>query len=188
MVQASRPSPQRRSPQGGRAARPIASAGWDWRVWLVVGLAFGIGYGVSYRLLNLAGPEGGGASQRFDVQPFPGTPLQSLRDRFGGEPRDIRADLDQLEQELKQQQEQTEIEKRRAAMEERDAKERQQLLEGPAAPAEGASGVPSPPAELPATPELPAPQAPPAREREAAAPPPVAPPPLAPPATPGSQP
>jgi hypothetical protein len=189
MVSARPPSPPRRSPPRGREARATSRSGWDWRLWWVVGLCFGLGYGVSFRLLNLGAAERGGASQRFDVQPFPGTPLESLRERFGGEPRDIRGDLDQIEQEQQQQQDQADIEKRRAAIEERAARERRQLLEGPNAPLSGEHGA-SPPAEAepPMAPVLPPPQAPPVSEREAAGPPPAAPPPLAPPPTPGSKP
>ena len=121
---------------GGRRARP----GWDWRVWWLVGLCFGLGYGVSHRLLNLGGAEGKGASQRFDVQPFPGTGLDSLRQRFGGEARSIRGDLDLIELEEQKKQDAAEIEARRAAIEEREAQERKRLLEGFDAPDESGRG------------------------------------------------
>jgi hypothetical protein len=184
MVTARPGSPSRSAPPGGSKSRRVRS-GWDWRVWWLVGLCFGLGYGVSHRLLNLGGEAEKGASQRFDVQPFPGTSLDSLRQRFGGEPRDIRGDLDLLELEEQKKQDAAEIEKRRAAIEEREARERERLLEGFDAPTESGRGAEpsageaeSPPAPSPPTP---APQTPPAREREAAAPAPVAPPPVAPP-------
>ena len=75
------------SPPRGPRPRPAGRLGWDWRVWWIVGLCFGLGYGASLRLLSLGGENGRGASQRFDVQPSPGTTLESLRQRFGGEAR-----------------------------------------------------------------------------------------------------
>ena len=157
-------------------------------MWWLVGLCFGLGYGVSHRLLNLGGAEGKGASQRFDVQPFPGTGLDSLRQRFGGEARSIRGDLDLIELEEQKKQDAAEIEARRAAIEEREAQERKRLLEGFDAPDESGRGAEpsageaeSPPAPSPPAPPAPSPRTPPAGEREAASPPPVAPPPVAPP-------
>jgi hypothetical protein len=148
-----------------------------------VGLCFGLGYGVSHRLLNLRIGEETGPSQRFDVQPFPGTSLESLRQRFGGEARDIRGDLDQIELEQQQKQDAAEIEKRRSELEKREAEERQRLFQEPEAPAESVrrSSPPTIEAEPAPAPPAPAPRTPPARERESAAPPPVAPPPAAPP-------
>jgi hypothetical protein len=155
-----------------------------------VGLCFGLGYGVSHRLLNLGIEKDKGASQRFDVQPFPGTSLESLRQRFGGEASDIRGDLDRIDQERQQQQDAAEIEKRRSAMEEREAVERRRTLEGPDGTTGGEGGT-TPPAieaESPPAPVLPPTRTPPAREREAAGPAPVAPPPLSAPPAPGAQP
>jgi hypothetical protein len=155
-----------------------------------VGLCFGVGYAASLRLLSLGGPEEGGNRQRFDVQPAPGTTLDSLRQRFGGDAREIRGDLDLLELEQEQKQEADAIEERRRQMEERDAQERQRLLEGgesapstdqPAAPGAADAG-------LPAAPVLPPPRTPPAQERAAPGPAPIAPPPVSAPPAPGSQP
>jgi hypothetical protein len=159
-------------------------------VWWIVGLCFGLGYGASLRLLSLGGEEERGTSQRFDVQAAPGTTLESLRQRFGGDAREIRGDLDLLEQEQQQKQEEADLEERRRSMDEREAQERQRLLEPtedsfqtdqPAAP-EAAD------AEPPSAPALPPPRTPPAREREAAGPAPIAPPPLSAPPAPGNQP
>ena len=187
MVTARPPSTPGGATPGGaprRAARPA----WDWRLWAIVGLCFGVGYAASLRLLSLGGPEEGGNRQRFDVQPAPGTTLDSLRQRFGGDSREIRGDLDLLELEQEQKQEPAAIEERRRQMEERDAQERQRLLEGgetpptdqPAAPGGADAG-------LPAAPALP-PRTPPAGERESAGPAPFAPPPLNAPPAPGNQP
>lgn len=189
MVTARPPSTPGGATPGGappRTARPA----WDWRLWAVVGLCFGVGYAASLRLLSLADPEEGGNRQRFDVQPAPGTTLDSLRQRFGGDAREIRGDLDLLELEQEQQQEAAAIEERRRQMEERDAQERQRLLEGgesvppayqPATPGAGDAGLPPAPALTP-------PRTPPASEREAAGPAPIAPPPVSAPPAPGSQP
>jgi hypothetical protein len=184
MVTARPPSRPGGAPR--RAARPA----WDWRLWAIVGLCFGLGYGASLRLLSLGGEEERGTSQRFDVQAAPGTTLESLRQRFGGDAREIRGDLDLLEQEQQQKQEEADLEERRRSMDEREAQERQRLLEPtedsfqtdqPAAP--GAAD-----AEPPSAPALPPPRTPPAREREAAGPAPIAPPPLSAPPAPGNQP
>ncbi|WP_181279950.1 hypothetical protein [Aphanothece minutissima] len=186
------------SPPGGAPPRGAAPGGkqraagrpaWDWRLWAIVGLCFGVGYAASLRLLSLGGPEEEGASQRFDVQPAPGTTLDSLRQRFGGDAREIRGDLDLLELEQEQNKEAAAIEERRRQIEEREAEERRRLLEGgetpptdqPAAPGAADAG-------LPAAPALPPPRTPPAREREEAGPAPIAPPPLSAPPAPGSQP
>ncbi len=159
-------------------------------MWWIVGLCFGLGYGASLRLLSLGGEEERGASQRFDVQPAPGTTLESLRQRFGGEARDIRGDLDQIELEQQQKQEEADLKERRRAMEEREAQERQRLLERTGDPLQSdqppAAGAPD--AELPSAPALPPPRTPPTREREAAGPAPIAPPPLSAPPAPGNQP
>jgi hypothetical protein len=195
MVTARPGSPPRSAPPGGSGTRRASRPGWDWRVWWLVGLCFGLGYGVSHRLLSLGGEEAKGPSQRFDVQPFPGTSLESLRQRFGGEARDIRGDLDLIELEQQRKQDAAEIEKRRSALEEREAEERERLFQEPESPAESVreSSPPAIEAESAPAPSSPVPRTPPAREREAAAPapavpPPVAPPPLTPPPAPEGQP
>ena len=67
---------------------------------LLVGFCFGLGYGVTQRLLALQLPSLVRLGQGFEVRPFPGTSLESLRLRFGAENQDIRGDGDllQLEQ------------------------------------------------------------------------------------------
>ena len=68
-----------------------------WQVPLLVGFCFGLGYGVSHRLLALQLPSLVLLGQGFEVRPFPGTSLESLRLRFGTESQEIRGDLDLLE-------------------------------------------------------------------------------------------
>ncbi|WP_254952628.1 hypothetical protein [Cyanobium sp. Cruz-8H5] len=178
------------SPLRGPRARAGSRSGWDWRVWWIVGLCFGLGYGASLRLLSLGGEEERGNRQRFDVQAAPGTTLESLRQRFGGDAREIRGDLDLLELEQQQKQEEADLEERRRGMEQREAQERQRLLEPTETPIE--ADQPAAPgaadAEPPAAPALPPPRMPPAREREASGPAPMAPPPLSAPPAPGNQP
>ncbi len=190
MVTARPSSPPSGATPSGPRARAGSSPAWDWRLWWIVGLCFGLGYAASLRLLSLGGEEERGTSQRFDVQAAPGTTLESLRQRFGGEAREIRGDLDLIDLEQQQKQEQAEIEERRRAMEEREVQEGQRLLEPsedplqttpPAAPGAADAGAPSVPA-------LPQPRTPPAREREAAGPAPIAPPPLSASPAPGNQP
>ena len=189
MVTARPSPPPGGAPPRGPRARAGSRPGWDWRVWGIVGLCFGLGYGASLRLLSLGGEEERGNRQRFDVQPAPGATLESLRQRFGGENREIRGDLDLIDLEQQQKREQAELDERRRAMEEREAQERQGLLEPSedplqsppsAAPGGADAGAPSAPALPPRTP--------PAGERESAGPAPFAPPPLNAPPAPGNQP
>jgi hypothetical protein len=68
-----------------------------WQVPLLVGVCFGLGYGVTQRLLSLQLPSLVRLGQGFEVRPFPGTTLESLRLRFGAEDQDIRGDADPLQ-------------------------------------------------------------------------------------------
>ncbi|KEF41708.1 MAG: hypothetical protein ER33_09660 [Cyanobium sp. CACIAM 14] len=187
MAAARPPSASGNAAPRGEGARPAPRARRDWRFWWVVGLCFGLGYGVSHRLLNLGFEKDKGSEQRFDVLPFPGTSLDSLRQRFGGQAGDIRGDLDRVERERQQQQEAADIEKRRAAIDEREARQRRELLEGAGA-SDGGGVAPGSEAGAPAAPALPPPQAPPASEREAPGPAPAAPPPPSAPPAPEARP
>ena len=69
---------------------------------LVTGLCFGLAYGVTHRLFTLNVGDWGRSGQGFDVQPFPGTSLDSLKLRFGAPEADIRGDLEGQELELRQ--------------------------------------------------------------------------------------
>ena len=68
-----------------------------WQVPLLVGFCFGLGYGVTQRLFALQLPSLVRLGQGFEVRPFPGTSLESLRLRFGAENQDIRGDADLLQ-------------------------------------------------------------------------------------------
>ena len=117
-----------------------------------MGICFGLGYGITNRLLALQWPGFVQLGQSFDVRPFPGTSLQSLRQRFGAEGQEIRADLDLLELEA-----QTRNEEEQARLQAEQDLKRFEVPEQPlaAAPADEASApAPEPPA-APAPPLLP---------------------------------
>ena len=114
---------------------------------LVVGVCFGLGYGVSQRLFNLQVGELVHFGRNFDVQPFPGSSLERLRLRFGSDSEPLRADLEALEQERLGAEEAA-----KAAAESRDASAASPDL----APLEPAPG-PGADLENPSAPELPSP-------------------------------
>ena len=81
--------------QAAAPARPRPRT--RWQAPLLVGFCFGLGYGVTHRLLALQLPSLVRLGQGFEVRPFPGTALESLRLRFGTDSQEIRGDLDLLE-------------------------------------------------------------------------------------------
>jgi hypothetical protein len=169
-------------PPGPRGSRPRrARAGWSWTTWLLVGLCFGLGYGLTQRLVRFEAVGEPGGSQRFGVKPAPGTSLDSLRERSGTRGQKLPADLDRLGQEGQKLREQKEIEKREAELGERERQERERAqreedrarLEAlqaspdsettpPTEEHHAAPPAPAPVDEFPAPPVLPAPPAPPA--------------------------
>ena len=84
------------------AAESRRRRGMLWSSPLVAGLCFGLAYGVTHRLSNLNVGDWGRSGTGFDVQPFPGTSLESLTLRFGAPEAEIRGDLER--QELERQQ------------------------------------------------------------------------------------
>ena len=114
--------------RSGSRRGPAASAPRrDWRQWLVLGLLFGLGHGVTDRLIRGQGEGAGPAgSQNFSVQPFPGESLEALRRRYGTRPEDVRVDFEALDQEKRNQQDLAETEKRRAELEDRQQAEDRQ--------------------------------------------------------------
>ena len=89
-----------RASQSGDAASPRRPR---WAAPLVAGLAFGLAYGVTQRLVSLNVGELIRFGQGFDVQVFPGTSLESLRLRFGAADAELRGNLElqQLERQKK---------------------------------------------------------------------------------------
>ncbi|QPN71144.1 hypothetical protein [Synechococcus sp. CBW1108] len=68
-----------------------------WQLPLLVGVCFGLGYGVANRLLALQLPAFVRLGQGFEVRPFPGQSLESLRLQFGTEEQEVRGNLEPLE-------------------------------------------------------------------------------------------
>jgi hypothetical protein len=96
---------------------------WDWRMWLLVGVCFGLGYAVTQRLLRVSVSAGWQGNQLFGVKPFPGTGLSGLRERFGAESMQIRGDLDLLELERQSKEEQKETARREVEIKRRQAED-----------------------------------------------------------------
>ena len=84
-------------PRPGAKIQSIPKSRWQGPV--VAGLCFGLGYGITQRLLGLQLPAFVQLGQGFELRAFPGTALQSLRLKFGSEAQSIRGDLerDQLD-------------------------------------------------------------------------------------------
>lgn len=104
--------------QASRSPTPAASpTPARWRLALLAGLCFGLGYGVVQRLMSLELPRGGQLSEPFRMRQFPGTSLESLRLRQGEDSRPIRGDLGLLEQEEQQRKAEEERREREKVME-----------------------------------------------------------------------
>lgn len=73
-----------------------------WAPWvlpLAAGLCFGVGYSLTDRLLSLGQGEAVKLDQGFDVKPFPGTSLESLRLRFGADKKELPGNPELIEKE-----------------------------------------------------------------------------------------
>ena len=79
-------------PRPGAKIQTIPRSRWQGP--LAAGLCFGLGYGITQRLLSLQLPTFVQLGQGFELRPFPGTALQSLRLKFGTEAQPIRGDLE----------------------------------------------------------------------------------------------
>lgn len=90
------------------AQPPLPRAKGTYRPWLgplLVGLAFGLGYGITDRLLRLTIGGWVPLGQNFDHRTAPGTSLESLRQRTGDLSGSVRGDLAaQAEQEALERQ------------------------------------------------------------------------------------
>lgn len=138
-------------------ARPFRPRGW--KSWLLLGVCFGLGYGLTHRLLELRLETGLNGHQRFEVKPFPGTELDSLRRRVGDASMQIRGDLDLLELERQQQRDAAAIEQRRDQIEERERRlQEQETQSEPAPPVDPGADLPPLP-EPPVLPPEPSPVA-----------------------------
>ena len=73
------------------------------RFWVgpvMAGSCFALGFGVTQRIVAMQGGESAPSSQAFNPKPFPGVGLQSLRDRFDGASKPLKADVAAWEAEL----------------------------------------------------------------------------------------
>ena len=134
-------------PAASAQATPPAHSRPLWQVPLLVGVCFGLGYGVTQRLLSLQLPSLVRLGQGFEVRPFPGTSLESLRLRFGAEDQEIRGDADPLQLE-----QQSDAEPQPAPEPEAELNEAPSLDAPPQPQSPSASSpapAPPPPPELP---------------------------------------
>ncbi|MFM7087761.1 MAG: hypothetical protein ACKOXO_12335 [Cyanobium sp.] len=141
------PPPSQASPIGNGRKR-----------WFLLGLCFAVGYSATQRLIQIQFSPGWSGHQRFEVKPFPGTELNTLRRKVGEAEMEIRGDLDLLELERQRKQESAAIEARREAMAERE-RQRQEEAERSPEPLPDPEPVPELQA-LPEPPDLPPPTAP----------------------------
>lgn len=126
MVPAPPPPPSgAASPRHRRGRELVGTSSWTWQVWLLFGVCFGIGHGLTQRLIELRPGEAMGGRQSFAVKAFPGSGLERLRNGHGAQNRTLRADLDALEDERLKQKEAQELERRQADLERRDQEERE---------------------------------------------------------------
>ena len=134
------------------ASPPVARL--RWRVPLLAGVCFALGYGVVQRLMDLEVTSWVQLGQPFDVREFPGTTLESLRLKVGAPVQSIRGDLGVLE--LEEQQRQADLERKRQEQRvaEEEADRRQEPTEAVVSP------TPDPVLETPAAPALPEPSSP----------------------------
>ena len=73
------------------------------RFWVgpvVAGSCFALGFGVTQRIVAMQSGASAPSSQAFNPKPFPGVGLQSLRDRFDGASKPLKADVAAWEAEL----------------------------------------------------------------------------------------
>lgn len=120
-------SPSAHSIQAPVRRRQAARSRWSWRRAIGLGLCFGLGYGLTMRLLDLPIATSWKGVQRFAVKTFPGSELDSLRRQYGDRQGQIRGDLDLLELERQQKRNAAELGKRQAEMEAREQQESQAL-------------------------------------------------------------
>lgn len=97
---------RRRSRRSSPEEVPAPPKRWaPWVLPLVAGLGFGGGYGITDRLLAVQTGGPAKLDQGFEVKPFPGTTLESLRLRYGADREELRGDLELIELERKQEEE-----------------------------------------------------------------------------------
>jgi hypothetical protein len=167
---ATAPSPPSRSRRQVRRADPPPR----WRRWLLLGLFFGLGYGMTQRLLEVRWGGGANRPPAFRAKsPAGGTTLEELRRQHGNTTKPLTADLEALVREKRETKRQQDAAKRTDSerqkmetQEDTDLGDRERRLDDLAAPQEPASpemaGERGTSPLTPAAPELPPPVLPPA--------------------------
>lgn len=113
------PSPTTRSRRPARQAKATPR----WRRWLLIGLFFGIGHGLTQRLMEVRWGEGSNRPPAFRAKaPSGGTSLEELRRQHGQKAKPLIADLDTLAREKRE-----ETEKQAAAKREEEARQKASL-------------------------------------------------------------
>ena len=149
---------RRRSRRSSPEEVPAPPKRWaPWVLPLVAGLGFGGGYGITDRLLAVQTGGPAKLDQGFEVKPFPGTTLESLRLRYGADREELRGDLELIELERKQEEEEAaekakaqeakakaEQARREAAQKEKEAPKPEAPRPQPEAPARRSSPEPAP--------------------------------------------
>lgn len=122
-----------------RSSPEVPAPAKRWAPWvlpLVAGLGFGAGYGITDRLLmfQTGGPVK--LDQGFEVKPFPGTTLESLRLRYGTDREELRGDLELIELERQQEEEEAakKAEKAKAEKARREVARKENEAQKPDAP------------------------------------------------------
>ncbi|MFN6354089.1 MAG: hypothetical protein ACK40D_14585 [Cyanobacteriota bacterium] len=125
-----------------------------WRRWLLLGLCFGLGYGLTQRLLDVRWGEGSTKAPSFKPKSPPeGTTLEELRRREGSQPKPLAADLEELSRQQQKEKEKEAGAKREEAERQNAAREAEkERLESDRRRLEELSG-----SEQPTSPELPLP-------------------------------
>jgi hypothetical protein len=153
-----------------RQARPAPPPS-RWQRWLMLGLLFGLGYGLTQRLLALRWEEDGSRPPAFRAKaPSGGTSLEDLRRQHGDKDEPLTADLETLARQKQEEQKKKEAARREeAARMEAAQREEKKRLESERRRLEELNRPPEPAAPAPVrqedsllltppTPELPPPE------------------------------
>jgi hypothetical protein len=118
---ATAPPPSTRPRQVRRTAPPPAPR---WRRWLLLGLFFGLGYGLTQRLLEVRWGEGTTRTPSFQPKATPaGTPLEELRRQTGENTKPLPTDLEELARKQREEKEKAKAAKQEASEREATANE-----------------------------------------------------------------
>lgn len=109
---ATAPSPTNRPRRQARPPRPLPR----WRRWLLLGLLFGLGYGLTQRLLEVPWGEDSSKPPAFRAKPpSGGLSLEELRKQQAGKDQPLPADLEALGRRKREEQQKQEAARREEA-------------------------------------------------------------------------